>query len=190
MEFLTALWLPILLSAVAIFVISSLIHMVFGYHAGDYAKLPNEDEVLGAMRDKGVAPGEYVFPRCESMKDMGSEEMIAKMNLGPNGWLTVMPPGPWAVGKSLGQWFIYCVIIGALVAYLMHFMIPAGADFQTVMRGTSTAAFLAYAGATPSDSIWKAQGWSTTLKFLFDGLLYSLATGAIFAAMWPGASPV
>ena len=33
---LAALWLPILLSAVIVFVASSLIHMVSGWHKSDY----------------------------------------------------------------------------------------------------------------------------------------------------------
>ena len=42
---LASLWLPIVLAAVAVFVVSSLIHMVFRWHASDYRKLSNEDEV-------------------------------------------------------------------------------------------------------------------------------------------------
>ena len=36
----TSLWLPIVLSGVLVFVASSLIHMVLGYHKGDYRALP------------------------------------------------------------------------------------------------------------------------------------------------------
>ena len=35
---LTALWLPILLSAALVFLASFLIHMVIGYHAADYGR--------------------------------------------------------------------------------------------------------------------------------------------------------
>lgn len=45
-----SLWLPILLSAVFVFIASSLIHMVLGYHNSDYAKLPKQDEVMDALR--------------------------------------------------------------------------------------------------------------------------------------------
>ena len=47
---LMSLWLPILLSAVFVFVMSSIIHMVLGYHRADYRKLPAEDEFMEAMR--------------------------------------------------------------------------------------------------------------------------------------------
>ena len=46
---LSVLWLPILVSAVIVFVVSSIIHMASPWHKGDYPKLPNEDKVLEAL---------------------------------------------------------------------------------------------------------------------------------------------
>jgi len=37
-----SLWLPILLSAFVVFVVSSIIHTVLGYHASDFEKLARE----------------------------------------------------------------------------------------------------------------------------------------------------
>lgn len=183
MEFITDLWLPILVSAIAVFFISSLTHMVLGYHKSDYSQFPNEDAVLDGMR--GLPPGDYVFPWIDSMKEMNSEEMIAKVNRGPVGFTTIRPSGPWNLGKQLGQWFLYTIIAGVFIAYLASLAVPAGADFSQVMRITSVAAFLAYCGCEASQSIWKSHKWSTTFKFVFDGLLYGLATGAIFGWLWP-----
>ena len=42
---LADLWLPILVSGVVVFVVSSVIHMLIPIHRGDYAKLPGEDAV-------------------------------------------------------------------------------------------------------------------------------------------------
>jgi len=53
----TQLWIPILLSAVCVFIASSLIHMVLKWHASDYSALPNEDEVRAAIRKGTPAPG-------------------------------------------------------------------------------------------------------------------------------------
>ena len=75
MEFLTQLWLPILLSAVFVFIVSSIIHMVLQTHNSDVKKMNNEEAVLEAMRTNGVAPGSYMFPRAGSMKEMGTPEM-------------------------------------------------------------------------------------------------------------------
>jgi hypothetical protein len=48
MAMLASLWLPILLAAVGVFVVSSLIHMLFKWHNRDYRKLPNEDAPVGS----------------------------------------------------------------------------------------------------------------------------------------------
>ena len=50
MEFLTVLWLPIILSTVFVFIVSSVIHMVLPYHRSDVSKIPNEDGILDTMR--------------------------------------------------------------------------------------------------------------------------------------------
>ena len=50
MHSIVTLWLPILVSAVIVFVVSSIIHMVLRYHSGDYRQLPSEDEVMDALR--------------------------------------------------------------------------------------------------------------------------------------------
>ncbi|MBI1738481.1 MAG: hypothetical protein HYR58_04460 [Acidobacteria bacterium] len=98
---LTALWMPILLSAVLVFVASSIIHMALPYHKSDYKELPNEEKVLEALRALGVGPGTYHFPHCESHKDMKTPEHIEKLNKGPIGLMTVMPSGPPNMGKYL-----------------------------------------------------------------------------------------
>src|ERR1039457_4595121 len=104
---LHALWLPILLSAVLVFVMSSIIHMVSPWHKGDYPKMPNEDKVMDALRPLAIPPGDYMVPRPADMKDMKSTEFAEKMNKGPVMVLTVMPNGPMAMGKTFVLWFIY-----------------------------------------------------------------------------------
>ncbi|MFQ5717948.1 MAG: hypothetical protein ACE5IK_00225 [Acidobacteriota bacterium] len=47
---LTSLVLPILLSAVLVFVVSSIIHMVLPYHRGDFSQLPAEDDPEAHLR--------------------------------------------------------------------------------------------------------------------------------------------
>src|SRR3990172_7493941 len=115
---LSDLWLPILLSAVIVFVASSLIHMVLGYHKGDYQKLPNEEKALEAMRSLGLAPGSYHFPYCPSHKEMKTPEHTEKLKKGPLGLLTIMPSGVPNMGKYLVPWFLYCLVVSFFVAYL------------------------------------------------------------------------
>lgn len=187
MTFVTELWLPILLSAVFVFIVSSVIHMALPIHKGDFKKLKNEDAVLAAMRANGVEPGAYMFPCAGSMKEMGSPEMIEKLKTGPSGWLTVAPPGGCNIGTSLICWFVFCLIVGLLVAYLGWHALGAGAPRLAVLRLTGTAAVLGYAVGHFHDSIWKGTRWGTTVKFLFDGVIYGLVTAGTFAWLWPSA---
>ena len=171
---LTALWLPILLAAVFVFVVSSVVHMVLPHHKSDYVKIDREDEVLAELLDKGVLPGEYMFPMPASMADMKSPEMQEKYRTGPVGWLTVMPAGGWNMGKSLGQWFLFSVLVSLLVAYVGSVSLEAGAEFISVFRLTATVAFLGYAVGDIPNSVWKGVRWSVTAKFIFDGVIYGL----------------
>jgi hypothetical protein len=181
---LTALWLPIVLSAVIVFVASSLIHMVLPFHRNDYKGLPDEEKVLGAMRSAGLKPGLYVFPYC-THKDMKSPAVTEKFKQGPVGFITVRPSGPVAMGKFLGQWFVYCLIIGFFVAYLTGRTVAPGADYLAVFRVAGTAAFLAYGLGHLSNGIWKGQPWGVTIKELIDGLIYGLLTAGTLGWLWP-----
>ena len=182
---LTALWLPILVSAVLVFVASSLLHMLLTYHHHDYGKLPEEASLLEAMRKASVGPGNYRFPCPDSMKDMSSPEMMEKYKKGPVGLVHVVPSGPPAMPKYLAMWFIYCLFVGYLVAYLTGRTVDAGTDYLAVFRVAGTAAFLAYAVGSIQESIWRGLLWSTTLKHLADGLIYSLLTAGVFGWLWP-----
>jgi hypothetical protein len=184
---LTDLLLAIAVSAVAVFVVSSALHMLLPLHKGDMRKLPDEDRVLDAMRSHGVGPGDYMFPAPSSMKDMGTPAMIARYQLGPVGTMTVVPNGPYAMGRALAQWFLYSLLINLFVGYAASIVLVPGADGMLVFRLTSTVAILGYAFASVSNSIWKGLAWSTTFKFVFDGVLYGLATAAVFMWMWPAA---
>ena len=181
---LSALWLPILLSAVIVFVASSLIHMVLPFHRNDYQRLPDEDKVLGAMRAAGVKPGLYVFPYC-TQKDMKSPAVMEKFKQGPVGFMTVRPSGPVAMPKYLAQWFVYCLVIGFFVAYLTGRTVAPGVDYLAVFRVAGTTAFLAYGLGHLSNGIWKGQPWSVTIKEVIDGLVYGLLTAGTFGWLWP-----
>ena len=187
MNIFSDLWLPILLSAVAVFLVSSVLHMALQFHKGDYRKFPGEAKVLGEMRTEGVGPGEYMFPFPGSMKEMGSPEMVDKYKKGPVGFLTVIPNGAPAIGKSLIQWFLYSILVGAFVAYAARMGLERGADYMQVFRLTGTVAILGYGISYIPQSIWKGASWATTLKFIFDGVVYGLVTAGMFGWLWPDA---
>ncbi|MBZ5598604.1 MAG: hypothetical protein LAN83_09795 [Acidobacteriia bacterium] len=181
---LTALWLPILLSAVIIFVASSIMHMLLKYHQSDYSQLPDEDKILAALRPANLKRGLYIFPFC-THKDMKSPALIEKYKQGPVGFLTILPSGPPAMPKFLVQWFVYCLLIGFFVAYLTGRTLPPGADYLVVFRVAGTGAFLAYGLGQLSNGIWKGQRWSATIKEVIDGLVYGLLTAGTFGWLWP-----
>ena len=182
---ISALWLPILLSAVLVFLLSSLVHMVIGYHRTDFRKLPDEARTMELLRGEKIPPGEYLFPCPSSPRDMSSPEMIEKYKRGPVGILTLRPSGAPAMGKPLVQWFLFCVLVGVAVAYLTGRALAPGASYLSVFRFAGTSAFYAYAFARIADSIWMARAWSTTAKSLLDGLLYALGTAGVFGWLWP-----
>ena len=90
---LSALWLPILLAAVIVFVASSIIHMVLPYHKTNYRQLPDEDKLRATLRAANLTPGLYHFPYC-TPKEMNTPEGKVKFTEGPVGHMTVLPNGP------------------------------------------------------------------------------------------------
>jgi hypothetical protein len=181
---LTALWLPVVLSAVIVFIASSIMHMLLPYHRSDYRQLPDEDKLLAALRAAGLKQGLYHFPFC-THKDMKSPAAMEKFKQGPVGMLTVFPSGPPAMPKFLGMWLAYCLIIGFFVAYLTGRTVAPGAGYMAVFRVAGTSAFLAYGLGNLSNGIWKGQPWSVTLKEAIDGLVYALLTAGTFGWLWP-----
>ncbi len=184
MAFLTTLWLPVVLSAVIVFVASSIMHMLLPYHRSDCKRLPDEDKLLAALRAAGLERGYYMFP-YGSHKEMKSPAMVEKYKQGPIGIMTVFPSGPPAMGKYMGMWFVYCLVIGFFVAYLTGHTVMAGANYLVVFRVAGTAAFMAYGLGTLSNGIWKGQPWSMVIKEVVDGLIYGLLTAGTFGWLWP-----
>jgi hypothetical protein len=183
---LVALWLPILLSAVLVFVLSTLIHTVLGYHANDFSRLPAEDRVMEALREAGVPPGEYAMPHASSMKEMNDPAYVEKAKRGPVALLTVAPSGPPTMGKSLAIWFVFSLVVGIFAAYVTGRALPPGAEYKAVFRFVGTVAFIGYALALWQNTIWYHRKWSTTLKNTFDGAVYALASAGVFGWLWPG----
>jgi hypothetical protein len=184
---LFSLWMPILLSAVIVFVASSVIHMALGYHRSDYGKLPDEDKAMEDLRKLQIPPGDYLIPCAGSMKEMKTPAFTEKWNKGPVAVMTVMKSGPPKMGKSLTLWFIYCVVVGFLAAYVTSRALGPGVRYLAVFRFAGTTAFIAYALALPQYSIWYGRSWKTTLKSMSDGLIYALLTAGVFGWLWPSA---
>lgn len=173
-----SLWLPVLVSAVIVFVVSSVLHMVLKYHRADYKALPNEDAVREVLGKGAIPPGLYQLPYCSDAKSMQDPAFKAKFEKGPVGVITIIPNGLPAMGKYLAQWFVFTVLISAIAAF-------AARQSLQPLRVAGIVAFTGYGLTNVLDSIWKGQPWANTGRSLVDGAIYALATGLTFCWLWP-----
>lgn len=181
-----SLLLPVVVSAVAVFILSMVIHMT-PWHRGDYVRLPDEDGVMQALRAFSIPPNDYMVPHPGSGEYMKSPEYDAKQNAGPVVVMTVIPAGPWKMGRLMGTWLLFIAVVSASVACVVGTFMPPGGEKHAVFHHTAVITFLTYAmGAVPL-SIWYQRKWSTTFRYAVDSLLFALATGLIFWMMWPKA---
>ena len=181
---LTQLLIPMLVAAVAVFITSSIVHMLMPYHRSDYDRFPDEAGFLNHVRSLNLPPGDYFAPappKEGGMKDPAFAEAVKR---GPRVVMTVQA-GWSGMGGQLAQWFIYNLVVAFFAAYLASRFLNAGTDYLTVFRLVGTATFMAYGLALAQYSIWYGRKWSTTFKSMFDALLYGAITGGVFGWLWP-----
>lgn len=182
---LTSLLVPILVSAILVFLASSVMNAVLTYHFSDVTRVPDEDGVMAALRRFNIPPGDYMIPRPASRQQMKEPAFKEKMSQGPVALMTVLPPGPFHMGKSLAQWFICCALIALFAAYIASRTLGPGAPYLAVFRIVGTVAFIGFVGGLWQDSIWWNRKWSTTVKHTIDGLVYALLMAGTFGWLWP-----
>ena len=182
---LGSLWLPIVLSAVLVFIASSILHMVLKYHNKDYTQLPNEDAVRAAIRAGNPPPGQYILPYCTDRKEMEKPEVKQKYIEGPVGVLNLLQPGLPKMGKNLSQWFVFILVVSFFIAYIAAHSLPAGARYLEVFRVVGATGFLAYGAGQFTAAIWMGKPWQVAWKEAFDGLIYGLVTAGTFGWLWP-----
>jgi hypothetical protein len=186
---LAALWLPILLAAVFVHLLSAVFHVGPFWHRNDFPKVPDEGRTRAAIGALGIPPGEYMLPRCDTHAESRSPEFLQKMNEGPVVMLTVRPNGMPGMGPMMGLWFLHLLLIALFAGYIASLALAPGAHYLDVFRYVGSAAFLALALGLPVNSIWYSRKWSTTFKLMFDGLIYSLVMAGVFGWLWPKALP-
>lgn len=178
------LWLPILLSTIAIFFCSFLSWMVFHLHQKDWGKLEHEEALMETIREIDPPDGNYMFPGTEHPKEMQDETYVAKYKAGPRGVITFFPVPN--MGKNLGLTILYFFVCCCTFAYLADFALKPGsdpgADFITVFRFVATIALFTFAAAIIQHAIWfKVR----VVGHVIESIAYSLIAAAIFAALWP-----
>lgn len=185
MEFLTQLWLPILASGLAVFVLSALVWTVFPHHRSEWQGLPSEDDVLAAMGRSSPVPGLYAFPFYRDPKEREHPAIRAKLERGPVGYVTIIPSGVQGMGRMMLQSVGYNLVVSLLTAYVAWHALGAGASYLAVFRVVGAVSLMAYTFATVPESIWFGRPWSSLAKQFADGLLYALFAAGIFGWLWP-----
>jgi len=179
------LWLPILVSAVLVFLVSSVIHMLSPWHKSDYPRLPNEDAVMDALRPLGIPQGEYSAPRPASRQEMRSPEFAERFKRGPVFILTMMPSGSMSMGRNLGLWFLYSVVVSLFAGHIAQAAHLVSDNERRLFHVVALASFMGYSFALWQMSIWYRRPWLTTIKATVDGFIYAVVTAAVFVWLWP-----
>ena len=196
MDFLTQLWMPIVISAVVVFIASAVLWMVLPFHKKDYTPPPDEASIQNAIRTHGFKPGMYFIPWCQggNMKDPA---LVERMKAGP--WaLMIIPDGTPNFGRSLGIWFVNCLVIAVFVGYVAGHalnletahsaaagLVKTAPPYLRVFQLVGAVTFLAHAGMSAHDTIWKGLSWRHAIVKIFDGLVYACLTAGIFGWLWP-----
>jgi hypothetical protein len=140
--------------------------------------------VLDTFRRLGVREGDYVAPYANSSESMKDPAYLEQIKKGPGLVITVWK-GQVNMGATLGQWFVFLLVVSLFTGYVLSRVFAPGADYMTVFRIAGTVAFMGYAlGGMPA-AIWYKKSWATTLRSTFDGLLYGLVTAGAFGWLWP-----
>lgn len=180
------LWLPIVVSAVAIFFASFVAWMVLPHHKKDVKVLPDEKVLTQFLEKTNIAPGTYMWPNCNTPEEMKTDAYKARFEAGPWGSINVLGTKP-NFGKNLLLVTIFYVAVSVFVAYVTGEARAAGAGFSAVFQIAGAVAILGYcAGAIPNAIFFSKPGRFVLTDFM-DSLAYGLITGAVFAWLWPAA---
>ena len=185
MSAISQLWLPIIATAIFIFIASSLIHMVFKWHNSDYQKVSNEDDVRAAIRAGSPPPGQYVLPHCVDMKDMADPAMIKKFTDGPVAFITIRPNAAPAMGGTLVQWFIFTLVIALIAATVAVDAFGIKGDSRSAAHLVGVVSFVAYAAGSFPMAIWMGKPWGSVGKDVLDATIYAVVSGLTFWWLWP-----
>ena len=193
MELILSLWLPILLSAFAVWIVSLVAGMALPHHKRDWIALPDsaggEDGFMEYLRTSRLKPGNYLFPDFRSRDALNSDKVQKALNGGPVGHLSLWPTPLTMGGKLVATFFVY-LVVSTLIAYLTRVALPAspGAPpptFAKVFQLAATAGVLAHSFAFIPSNIWWGAYPRTIVANVADGVLLGAITGAIFAWFWP-----
>jgi hypothetical protein len=179
MDCLAQLWIPIVISAVVLFVASFAAWMILPHHRSDFGRLPDEDRFQQYLREARIPAGRYSFPYFGS--NQNNPDLQRKMQEGPVGTLNVF--GPISMGQNLVWTFVFFLVTSTVLGYLAWSALGGSSPpFLHVLRIVGTAGILTYSCSSIPSDIWFKRPLVT---HLVDGIAYGLLTGLIFAYFWP-----
>ena len=181
---LASLWLPIVVSALLLQIVSFASYMLLKLHKNDWKGVPDERSLRDVLRRQNIAPGQYMIPFCPSPDGMKKPEEMQKYVEGPVAVFIVAPPGVPPFGRNLGLMLLYFLVVSVFVAcVLAHTLLP-GTPVRELFGIAWTVAFLAYGAANIPDAIWYGRPAGVTIRGLIDALIWAVVTAATFGAFW------
>ncbi len=180
MEFLLQLWLPILITGVVLFFASFVAWTVLPHHEVDFSPLPDEDKLMETVKSLNLTPGSYMFPHMTHAQAKDPEK-IAKYTSGPRGTLVVweMPN----MGKNLLLTFVYFLLIALVTAYIAWEALQGQTvTFLKAFQIVGAIGVLTFASSGQLNAVWFPR---RTLMDFFDGIIYGVLMGLVFALCWP-----
>ncbi len=181
---LLSLWLPILVSAVVVWIASAIIWMAMPHHKRDRINLPDQEAMIQFVRSHNIPPGNYVFPYCGDAAQRNSPAMKEAIERGPIGTLSLWPT-PMKMGPKMLATFLVYLAVSIFLAYLASITIEPHANHMRVFRIVGTGGILAYCFAFIPNAVWFGGYLRTIVACIIDGIFYGLITAAIFAWLWP-----
>ena len=185
MEFIVNLWIPILATTLALWLLSTIFWTVLPHHENDCAKLPDEDQLMNAIRDANIPAGRYMFPFLRH-QDMKESAMIEKYKQGPRGTIVLWDLPNMA--RNIGLTILYFFLVTVVMAYIAWEALSKSAvhpDFMRVFQIVGAIGLLVYCSSGQLHAIWFPR--RMRMDFL-DGIAYGVASGLMFAILWPAAS--
>jgi len=179
-----SLWLPAIVSAIAVFAASSVVWMALPHHKADIRFLPDQDAFDRAIEPLDIEPGLYMFPWC-SGEEMKTDTFKARFERGPWGIITIMRAKP-NFGLNMIKTFLSYLLIALLIAYLAGTTIEPGAAFGRVFGVCGVAGLLGFCTGGMASDFFLGKPTRFVVTGFIDGVFFAAITAAIFAAMWPG----
>ena len=179
------LWLPILLSAAAVWFWAFLSWAILPVHKKDFGGLPDEEAFLRAARELNLPPGNYGFPYCKDNAQRNDPAFMEKWKTGPSGLLNVWKPN-CSMGMNMVLSFLVYLIVSIFVAYIGYAAgLPRGAGFSKIFQVLGAAGIVAYSFSFLPQMIWFQANANAKVAGILDGLVSGFVTGVLFAVMWP-----